>query len=253
MKARLGASLISLALGSVLILPAFAGDASVDAAIANPSRTDAHRERDARSHPDVTLGLLDLQSGQNVVDIMGGGGYYAELIAGIVGSDGSVVLHNNTPYSRFVAKQNQERYADTGVPGVSLLTSEVDDLKLGAERFDAAIMVMSYHDLYYHNPDRGWFDTDIALFFSQVRIALKSGGKLMIIDHSATKGSGSNAAQDIHRIDEDYAIEDIESHGFRLVATSDELRNPEDDRTKMVFDKVVRGKTDRFVLLFEKR
>ena len=74
----------------------------------------------------------------------------------------------------------------------------------------------------------------------------------MIIDHSAAAGSGISAAQDIHRIDEVYAIQDVESNGFKLTATSDVLRNPEDDRTKMVFDKGVRGNTDRFVLLFEK-
>jgi predicted methyltransferase len=232
--------------------PAAATDAAIDAAIANEGRTDAHRERDARSHPAVTLGLMDLETGQTVVDIFGGGGYYAELIAGIVGPDGSVVLHNNTPYLRFVEKQNQERYVDTGVAGISLLNSEVDNLMLGSERFDAALMVMSYHDLYFNSPDRGWFDTDVALFFSQVHDALKPGGKLMIIDHAAADGSGSSAAQDIHRIDEAYAIEDVESYGFKLTATSDELRNPEDDRTKMVFDKAIRGKTDRFVLLFTK-
>ena len=231
---------------------AIADEQSISAAIANENRTDAHRERDARSHPEVILGLLDLQPGQSAVDIFGGGGYYAELMAAVVGPDGSVVLHNNTPYSRFVEKQNQERYVEQGVPGISLLKSEVDDLKLGTERFDAALMVMSYHDLYFVNPDRGWFDTDMPLFFAQVRASLKPGGKLMIIDHSAREGTGSSAAQTIHRIEEAYAIEDAESNGFKLIATSDVLRNPDDDRTKMVFDKSIRGKTDRFVLLFEK-
>jgi predicted methyltransferase len=30
------------------------------------------------------------------------------------------------------------------------------------------------------------------------------------------------------------------------------LRNPEDDKTKMVFDKSVRGTTDRFVMVFKR-
>ena len=38
--------------------------------------------------------------------------------------------------------------------------------------------------------------------------------------------------------------------GFTLVASSDALRNPDDDRTKMVFDKSMRGSTDRFILAF---
>ncbi len=243
----------SLALADSHDDSAAASGQAIAAAMANENRTAAHQKRDARSHPEVTLSLLDLQAGQTVVDIFGGDGYYAELIASVVGSDGSVVLHNNTPYSRFVEKQNQERYVDNKVSGISLLTSEVDNLMLGSERFDAVLMVMSYHDLYYNAPDRGWFDTDMALFFSQVHDALKPGGKLMIIDHSAAEGSGSSAAQEIHRIDEQYAIQDVEKRGFKLIATSDVLRNPEDDRTKMVFDKTMRGKTDRFVLVFSKQ
>ena len=39
---------------------------------------------------------------------------------------------------------------------------------------------------------------------------------------------------------------------FKLVAESEALRNPDDDYAVMVFDPAVRGKTDRFVLVFEK-
>ena len=35
---------------------------------------------------------------------------------------------------------------------------------------------------------------------------------------------------------------------FEVVATSDLLRDPDDDHTKGVFDPEVRGKTDRFLL-----
>ena len=85
-----------------------------------------------------------------------------------------------------------------------------------------------------------------------MRKALKPGGKLLIVDHAAADGSGNSVTQEIHRIDEAFAREDIESNGFRFVASSDALRNPEDERTKNVFDKTIRGKTDRFILLFEK-
>ncbi|MEE4277316.1 MAG: hypothetical protein V2I82_02495 [Halieaceae bacterium] len=50
----------------------------------------------------------------------------------------------------------------------------------------------------------------------------------------------------------EFAKRDIQQHGFRLVDESDVLRNPEDDHSLMVFDETVRGKTDRFILVFEK-
>ena len=38
-----------------------------------------------------------------------------------------------------------------------------------------------------------------------------------------------------------------------FIKSSDALRHPDDDRTKNVFDKTIRDKTDRFILLFEKK
>ena len=75
----------------------------------------------------------------------------------------------------------------------------------------------------------------------------------MIVDHAAVDGSGKSAAQTIHRIDEAFVKQEIENNGFRLVTSSDALRNPQDDRSKMVFDPSIRGKTDRFILLFERK
>ena len=59
-----------------------------------------------------------------------------------------------------------------------ILRSEIDDLKLSPESLDAALMEMSYHDLYYYNPEAGFEGADVPLFFPQLHAALKSGGKL---------------------------------------------------------------------------
>lgn len=232
--------------------PDATGDDLIAAAIANPDRPEADRERDVRSHPEVVLGLLDIQPGDTVADIFAGGGYYSELIAGVVGPSGDVILHNNTPYSKWVMKQLQANYIDTTVPGIRVLISEVDDLQLEPASLDAVLMVMSFHDLYYYNPERGWLNTDVDLFFSQLLAALKPGARLVIVDHAAFPATGKAAAQDVHRIDEVFAKQQLVSAGFKFVSSSDVLRNPNDDKTKMVFDKSVRGTTDRFVFAFEK-
>lgn len=231
---------------------AVADDAAIAAAVANPDRPAEARERDPSAKPEVILELLAIEKGDSVIDLMGGGGYFTDLIAGVVGPDGRVTLHNNTPYAKFVQKQVQARYIDNPIPGVTYVQSEVDDLKLPPASFDAALMVMSYHDLYYYAPERGWNKTDVGRFFLQVRESLKPGGRLVIVDHRAAEGTGSSSAQTIHRIEESFAKQDIERYGFRFLTSSDALKNPEDDHTKLVFDKSIRGKTDRFILVFEK-
>jgi predicted methyltransferase len=228
-----------------------AADPVLDA-INKPGRLAADLERDARSRPDAILPLLQLQPGDRVADIWAGGGYYSELIADIVGANGEVLLVNNLAYARFAAKALEERQRDRSMGSVTLHTREAEDLDLGEASLDAALIVMSYHDLYHVDEPNGWRSIDADDFLGQIHRALKPGARFLVVDHHAAPGTGKASAQDLHRIDVEYARSDIIGHGFKLVAESDVLRNPDDDYGVMVFDPGVRGRTDRFVLVFEK-
>ena len=56
----------------------------------------------------------------------------------------------------------------------------------------------------------------------------------------------------LHRIDPAHIKALAEGAGFRLEAESDLLANPQDDRSKTVFDPSVRRKTDQFLLRYVK-
>lgn len=218
---------------------------AINAAVNNPARSEQDRERDKSSKPAEVLAFFGVKPGMHVLDLFAGGGYYSELLAHVVGSDGKVVAHTNKAYKEFLKGALAERFSNEGIPPVQLLESEIPDLQLGKDNFDLVLLVLTYHDV-YHVADY-WPEVDREHFFRQIHDALKQGGTLAIIDHSALPGSGKAAAQDLHRIDEAFAIEDIESAGFTLAAKSDILRNVDDDRTIQVFDEKVRRKTDRFV------
>lgn len=225
----------------------------VAAAIAVVDRTEADRARDARSRPDVTLDLLDIGPGDVVFDVFAGGGYYAELIAHIVGPDGRVYLHNNQSYRNFVQQALSQRMASNQLPQLIQHDREVEDLGMAPNSLDAALIIMSYHDLYFADPANNWPQIDHQHFMQQIHTGLKTGGRFMIVDHHAKPGTQANDAQTLHRIEKSYAIERIEAIGFKLAAESAVLANPNDDKSQSVFAPEIRGKTDRFILVFEKR
>ncbi|MGE0487038.1 MAG: class I SAM-dependent methyltransferase [Gammaproteobacteria bacterium] len=217
-------------------------------AVDDDARWQRDRQRDAYDEPAAILAFAGVQPGMRVLDLFTGGGYWAELFARAVGSAGSVVAHTNTAYRNFAGRLLDARFDGGRVPGVTVHDAEINDLGLGEARFDLIFIGLGYHDLYFFAdfsplPGREWF-------FGQVMRALKPGGSVVIVDHAAMARSGAIAAQQLHRIDEDYAIADWQRAGFELAARSDVLRNPDDDRSLNVFEDAIRHRTDRFVLRF---
>ena len=219
-------------------------------AVSNPARSAEDHKRDETSKPVEVLSFFGVKPGMKVLDFLSGGGYYSEILSYVVGDKGDVVAHTNEAYGKFVGEAINTRFGNNRLPKIKRLISEVPALGLGVEKFDMILMVMTYHDVYYVADY--WPEVDRDNFFAQIHSALKTGGTLAIVDHSAKSGTGSSAAQDLHRIDEVFARQDIERAGFSFEASSDVLRNPGDDRTIQVFDETIRRKTDRFVYRFIK-
>ena len=245
---------LMLSLALLLAPAAFADDLKpvYEAALASPHRSDKDRERDARDKPVEVMELAQIKPGMHVADVFGAGGYWSEILANVVGPQGSVLLVNNPPYVEFAKTDLETRFADGKLPTIQRAVVDPADMKLGDGKLDAAFIVMSYHDLYNVDEKEGWPAIDAAKFLDQIHRALKPGAVFVIVDHAAAKGTGKAPAQTLHRIDEAFAKKDIESHGFTLAKTWDGLRNPADDHTRMVFDPSIRGKTDRFVHIYRK-
>ena len=198
----------------------------------------------------VILELLEIEEGDRVADIFAGGGYYSELVGTIVAPGGEVLMHNNKAYINFVGEALDKRFSGREVVDVTRHDREVDNLDLGESSLDAAMIIMSYHDL-YHTAE-GWPAIDAADFMGQIVRALKPGGRFLLVDHAAANGTGKSAAQDLHRIEEGFVRSDVESYGLKFSGSSDALRNSKDDGSLSPFNPLVRGKTDRFILVFKK-
>ena len=219
-------------------------------AVNNPARSLADRERDKTSKPNVVLNFIGLKPGMKVLDLFAGGGYYTEMLSYAVSPGGQVISHTNAAYEGMTGEEAANRFKDNRLPNVRRVITEINNLGLEEASLDVVLMALVYHDIYF-TADY-WPEVDRDNFFRQIHGSLKPGGLLIVIDHSAIADTGMSAAQSLHRIDEVFAKQDVESAGFVFDSASDVLRNPDDKRTLSVFDEAIRKKTDRFVYRFIK-
>ncbi len=255
------APMLALVAGLVMPLqPTLAADqaneasrAAIAAAIASPDRPKADLEQDARRKPQQVLEFAGIAPGMYVMDVFSASGYYTELLARTVGATGYVYAYNNPPYARFAEKGIAARYAGNRLPNVKQITATIEDLQLIPASIDAALFIMSYHDLYWRPADGSWPATDPMLLLSKLYAALKPGGVVIVEDHVANPGGEPDKVVDsLHRIDPALVKRDFEKAGFVFDGESRVLAHPDDDHTKLVFDEAVRGRTDQFLYRFRK-
>jgi predicted methyltransferase len=237
--------------GQTVDAPA-AGSALYDEAVANPGRRHADLERDAGRKPAEVLAFFGIEPGMAVLDLFSGGGYYSEILSFLVGPEGRVVAHLNDAYMNYVRDEYEERYRDGRLDNVEILMAENNELDLPAEAFDAVTLILSYHDIYYVDPDNDWPKIDGPKLLAEIYESMKPGAVLGVVDHYAEAGSPRETGNSVHRIDPGIVIAELEAAGFELEAKSNILRNMDDDYSKIVYAPEVRGRTDRFVLRFRK-
>jgi predicted methyltransferase len=173
------------------------------------------------------------------------------LLSYVVGPEGKVLLINNRAFDQW-SDALPGRLAGNRLPNVEHRTLDLDHMNLARDSLDAVLLVKVYHDLYWVDSKGQWPKVDAEGVLEQVARALKPGGILLLIDHSAKPGTGSADAGRLHRIDEVYAIKDFEAHGFLVVAKSDLLRRADDARDQLTYQGPMVGKTDRFLVVFRK-
>lgn len=236
-----------------LAVPASAEPADVAAAVANTgARTEANVKLDEGRKPTEVLQFFGLQQGAHVLDLFGANKYWAEITAPAVGPAGRITVWNPT---QFLNEKNRAAFAEFASKhsNVMLLASPMEDPKLGTDAYDFAMMNLDYHDVYWESSQFKIVRMEPDAWLKALYAAVKPGGTVAIIDHAANPGGNTREVVDkLHRIDPAVIRADFERAGFVFEAESDILRNPADDRTLLVFDPKIRGKTDRVMYRFRK-
>jgi predicted methyltransferase len=240
----------ALSLGGAPGLAAAAPD-FITAAIADSNRPDADRQRDANRKPAETLAFAGVKPGDQIAELLPGGGYFTRIFSKAVGSKGHVYALVPAPVADApadvpdFAARVKAIAADPNYANVSVVVEPFSELKAPAP-VDLVWTSQNYHDL--HN----FPGLDVTVFNQMVFGALKPGGIYLILDHAAEPGSGARDTSTLHRIDAEIVKKEVLAAGFVFVGSSDILRQPGDTHAVKVFDPSVRGKTDQFMLKFRK-
>lgn len=222
----------------------------IAASLANEGRLDGDVKLDEKRRPDEVLRFFGIEPGMTVFELFSGGGYYSEIISGVVGDDGEVWSHNNTAYIAYTQAQLDKRFKPGRLENVKRVRAENNELELPEETFDAALFILAYHDVYYVDEQNGWPRIDGPEMLAEIFRAMKSGGVLGVVDHVAAPDSPPETGGTLHRIDPVLLRRDLEAAGFVYEAESDILRNPGDDYSLPMSDPAVRRQTDRVVYRF---
>ncbi|WP_425228153.1 class I SAM-dependent methyltransferase [Sphingomonas sp.] len=228
--------------------PPAASIRAIAAALADPGRPAADRERDTSRHATELLAFMGVKPGDKVADFIMGGGYWTRVLAPLVGPAGKVYAYQPAEFIQYRAAYGTEQ--DAAVAGRANVVANRDSLGAihFAEPLDAIITVQNWHDLHLHQSPPG----ASALIAHELFAALKPGGTLLVVDHVGANPTPFAVADTLHRGDPAATRAEMEAAGFRFDGSLPVLANPADPHTALVFDPAIRGHTDQFVYRFRK-
>ena len=240
-KLLVTAAAAALLIGVPATMASSTSPRSFAAAVADTSRPEADRTRDADRKPAELMAFAGVRRGAKIVELAPGGGYFTRLLSLAVGSRGRVIAWSTRPAEAVATWATS--HANTTLTMGSL------DTPLASEPVDLVWTTLNYHD-FKNNVTDG---RDAASRLNAAAFAaLKPGGSYLVVDHEAAPGAAATVTNTLHRIESATVIQEVEAAGFQLAERSDLLRHAADDHTQRVVEAGIRGHTDQFVLRFVK-
>lgn len=182
----------------------------------------AWTERDKWQKAELIIEQLSLEPGDKVADLGCHEGYMTIKLSRQVESQGLVYAVDIGTYK---LKKLREHLSERNIENVIVTEGEPDDPKLPKEQLDAVLILDAYHEM-----------DDHMLVLEHIKSALKSGGRLVIVEpiRESLRGKGRSEQEGKHEIDQRFVKEDLEKAGYRVIKEQD----PFIDRTKPKGDKL---------------
>src|SRR5580765_6878620 len=181
MVPKLGVAAAVAALFISLGAPAAADTAATSAAVADAGRPAEDTARDAARKPAAMVEFAGMKPGDNVLELLPGGGYFTRIFSKVVGANGKLYAAVPDPKGSDAEPAAAAIAAQSGYNNVTVVT--IAPLP-AMPPLDVIWTSWNYHDLHLSR-----VHADMAVVDKQWFAMLKPGGVVVIVDHAALPGS----------------------------------------------------------------
>ncbi len=235
--------------------------------------------------PAETLAFFKVTPGMSVAEALPGGGWYSNILANYLGSNGALhgVNYNDDMWARFgffneeaikgrIASTTQfpekvAGFTDNGIASKGFTFASVPDDVVGT--VDRVLFIRALHNLNRFESEAGTLTESLAAAHQ----LLKADGLVGVVQHRLPE-TATNKGADGSRgyLKQSYLISAFEKAGFELVASSEINANPKDqpgeadivwrlppsfngsrDNPEQMAKMKAIGESDRMTLLFKKK
>jgi predicted methyltransferase len=211
---------------SSAVLAAQAVPPAVTAAVNDPARPQADKDRDAARRPAAMMAASGIKQGDKVIELAPGSGYVTRLVSRIVGPMGKVYAANLPTFNEKMKSGPLQITGNPTYSNVAIIEMPYSELK-APEPVDVVWTSENYHDF----KNMGQFRADTVAMNRAIFAALKPGGRYIVTDYVAVAGSGTRETQMLHRIDPEVIRSEVTAAGFMLESQSNALAHPDDPHT----------------------
>ncbi len=168
----------------------------------------AEAERDQWQKPAEVLRALNLRSGDSVVDLGCGSGYFSLRLSQFVGNTGRVIAEDirGLPLAFLWLRARLEHRRN-----ISIVRGELDNPRLPDNTITAVLIANTYHEL----------GGNARPILAHVKEALSPGGKLVLVDRAPNPADTEQSALVEHEISPDQVERELRQADFAVVSRDD--------------------------------
>lgn len=204
---------------------------SLQQAVDAASRSPENKTRDEFRNPAETLDFFDVQPHMTVIEIWPGAGWYTEILAPYLYTEGTYyAAHFPEDSESTYFSEARGRFAQFLQSSAIYDNVQVTTFMPGSEHeiapegsADRVLTFRNLHNWYMRNGEEGMKNA-----FDAFYAALRPGGILGVVDHRLPEDRDDEQVSTSGYMKQSWAVKYAEKAGFELVASSEINANPAD-------------------------